>query len=479
MIRVTLAVASLWFGLAAMAAEKAKNHLSGEVSLEQVVRFALAHNAEVQNAIHEIERTRGQYLEVRATALPHATATSSYRQEDKDLLERTSRDIGGLNSIGGSFNDFNRGGDKTWRIAVEIRQLLYSGGQVKSALRIADNTTDIGYLSLRETVDSVIAQTRKQFYAALLNRELIQVAEESIALLEEELKDQKNRFEAGTVPRFNVLRAEVELANAKPDLIRAKNNHLLALLDLAKSAGAPQPAGGRPSFTPRGQLRSASREWSLEAALSSARRNRAALKIQERSVLNETEQVNIAKATGKPRIEANAGYEVRNSRLTDDISKDVNGWYFGVQGTWNIFDAGETKGKVIQSQAKLGTARTKQRDTAQLVELEVHRAFARMREAKETIASQAKTVEQAEEALRLARERLAAGAGTQLDVLDARVALTRARTTELQARYEFSAAIAEFDRATGADTVFDDTFTEPARRQPNSKIWRGTALLRE
>ena len=102
-----------------------------------------------------------------------------------------------------------------------------------------------------------------------------------------------------------------------------------------------------------------------------------------------------------------------------------------------------------------------------------------MREAKETIASQAKTVEQAEEALRLARERLAAGAGTQLDVLDARVALTRARTTELQARYEFSAAIAEFDRATGADTVFDDTFTEPARRQPNSKIWRGTALLRE
>ena len=196
-------------------------------------------------------------------------------------------------------------------------------------------------------------------------------------------------------------------------------------------------------------------------------------------MLNETEQVNIAKATGKPRLEANAGYEVRNSRLTDDISKDVNGWYFGVQGTWNIFDAGETKGKVIQSQAKLGTARTKQRDTAQLVELEVHRAFARMREAKETIASQAKTVEQAEEALRLARERLAAGAGTQLDVLDARVALTRARTTELQARYEFSAAIAEFDRATGADTVFDDTFTEPARRQPNSKIWRGTALLRE
>jgi outer membrane protein TolC len=95
------------------------------------------------------------------------------------------------------------------------------------------------------------------------------------------------------------------------------------------------------------------------------------------------------------------------------------------------------------------------------VELEVQQAYARLQEARELITSQEKVVEQADEALRLARERLSAGAGTQLDVLNAQVALTRARTTQQEALYDFNVALAEFDRATGANTVYDDSFKDP------------------
>ena len=466
------------FALPVAAREKARPTLSGDVSLEKVVAFALKNNPQIREALHEIERTRGQYVEVLASALPLVSATGSYRQEDKDLLENTTSNLGSFSTFGGASNDFSRGGDKNWRFAIETRQVLYSGGKVKSAITIAETTTDAVHLALRDTVEQVIAKTRTQFYSALLNRDLIRVAEESITLLEEELKDQKNRFEAGTVPKFNVLRAEVELANAKPELIRARNNHLISLLELAKTAGVPQPKTGRPPFDAFGQLRATDRAWNLESALTTAKRRRASLKVQERNVRNETEQVNVARAGGKPRLEASAGYELRNSRLTDDISHEANGWFFGVQGSWNIFDAGATEGQVMQAQAKLGTARVRQQDAVQQVELDVHRAFAKVRESKELIASQIKTVEQADEALRLAKERLAAGAGTQLDVLDARVALTRARTTELQALYEFNAAVAEFDRATGANTVFDDTFKDPAREKAKLLL-RGTkAVLR-
>lgn len=466
------------FAWPSSAAEKRQQTLSGDVSLERAVSFALKNNPEIREALFEIERTRGQYIEVRASALPLIAATGTYRQEDKDLLEQNSRNLGTFQSFGATSSDFNRGGDKTWRFAIETRQLLYSGGQVKSAITIAENTTDAGHLALRDTVERVIAQTRQQFYSILLNRELIRVAEESITLLSEELKDQKNRFDAGTVPKFNVLRAEVELANARPELIRAKNNHLLSLLDLAKTIGVPQPKNGRPPFDASGELRVIEHGWTIENALATAKRRRASLKVLERNVRSEVEQITIARAGGKPRLEANAGYELRNSRLTDDLSKEANGWYFGLQGSWNVFDSGATQGKIIQAQANLGSARLKQQDALQLVELEVHRAFARVREAKELIASQMKVVEQADEALRLAKERLAAGAGTQLDVLDARVALTRARTTELQARYQYNAAVAEFDRSTGADTVYDDTFKDPAREKAKLKL-RGTkALLR-
>ena len=477
-MRGFLLLLAAWLACPAEAAQKPGATLSGEVTLQRAVDFALKNNPLIREALYDIQRTRGQYLEVRSEALPTVSATGTYRQESKELLEQSSRNLSSFGSFGASSSDFNRGGDKSWRFAIETRQLLYSGGQVKSAITIARNTTDAVHLSLRDTVESVIAKVRQQFYAVLLNRELIHVAEESIMLLTEELKDQKNRFDAGTVPKFNVLRAEVELANAKPELIRAKNNHLLALLDLAKTSGVAQPKNARPPFDAYGELRMVEHGWSVEKALVTAKSRRALLKVQERNVRNETEQVTIARAGDKPRLEANAGYELRNSRLTDDISKEVNGWYFGLQGSWNLFDAGATEGKVIQAQAKLGTARVRQQDALQQVELEVHRAFARLREAKELIASQLKTVEQADEALRLAKERLAAGAGTQLDVLDARVALTRARTTELQARYDYNVALAEFDRATGADTVYDDTFKDPAREKAKLRLRAGKAELR-
>jgi outer membrane protein TolC len=98
------------------------------------------------------------------------------------------------------------------------------------------------------------------------------------------------------------------------------------------------------------------------------------------------------------------------------------------------------------------------------VELEVQQAYANLQTARETIRSQQKTVEQALEAVRLATERLAAGAGTQLDVLNAQVQLTTARSTELQSRANYNTALAEFDRVTATDTAYAETFDDPVVR---------------
>ena len=87
---------------------------------------------------------------------------------------------------------------------------------------------DAALYSLRNTIDQVIATVRQQFYQVILNKALIGVQEESVRLLESQLKDQQNRFEAGTVPRFNVLQAEVALVNQQPALITARNNFRIA-----------------------------------------------------------------------------------------------------------------------------------------------------------------------------------------------------------------------------------------------------------
>ena len=110
-------------------------------------------------------------------------------------------------------------------VTVQATQALYAGGQIGAAISIAKFTDDSSYFSLRDTIDQTIDTVRQQFYTVLLNRALINVQEESVSCSQDQLKDQQNRFEAGTVPRFNVLQAEVALANQQPQLISARNNY--------------------------------------------------------------------------------------------------------------------------------------------------------------------------------------------------------------------------------------------------------------
>ncbi len=100
-------------------------------------------------------------------------------------------------------------------------------------------------MAFRDTIDQVIATVKQQFYQILLNRALVGVQEESVKLLQSQLQDQQNRFEAGTVPRFNVLQAQVALSNQYPVLITAQNNYRISQLQLAKTLGLDfDPARG-------------------------------------------------------------------------------------------------------------------------------------------------------------------------------------------------------------------------------------------
>jgi outer membrane protein TolC len=90
---------------------------------------------------------------------------------------------------------------------------------------------------------------------------------------------------------------------------------------------------------------------------------------------------------------------------------------------------------------------------------------------RELIQSQEKNVEQAEEALRLAKARLDAGAGTQLDVLNAQVQLLTAQSTRLEALFGYNSALAEFDRVTGAQSTYTEAFAELAPNATRSKVY--------
>src|SRR5207237_2454757 len=149
-----------------------------------------------------------------------------------------------------------------------------------------------------------------------------------------------------------------------------------------------------------------------------------------------------------------------------DVSK---GWLTTVTGSWPIWDSGMAWGKIEQQRALLSQQEITYDDDVRQVELEIQQAASNLLQNRELIQATEKNVEQAREAVRLAKDRLDAGAGTQLDVLNAQVQLTTAQSTRLQALFGYNSSLAEFDRVTGTQSSYTEQFDAIAPRATKSK----------
>ena len=474
-------------------------------TLNQAILTALQRNPALLNAEQEIKRTRGVIIQVRAQVLPQVTARGNFEWTDPHLqgarifgpsttgtTTTPGTTTGGAASLIEALPSQVREvqtplaapsptpaiistaeqSDVSYTISVLGTQLIFNGTSWPQ-IRGTFFQRDSAYFAFRNILDQLIATVKTQFYQIVVNRELVSVNEQSVHLLEAQLKDQQNRFEAGTVPRFNVLQAEVALYNQLPLLITAQNNLRIAKIVLAKTLGLDfQPRRGEsPPLEVVGEMPYIPRTISLANAIELGKERRPFLKQARANVLNQKEQVRAAAGQWLPTITTTGGGEWISSPINSswhDISK---GWLATVQGSLPIWDSGAIAGQVIQQRALLFEAKNTYDDDVRQVELEVQTAYSNLQQNQELIKSQEKNVEQAEEALRLAKARLDAGAGVQLDVLNAQVQLLTAQSTRLQALFGYNSSLAEFDRVTGAQSTYTEMFADVAPRATRTKTY--------
>ena len=423
-------------------------------NLDQAILTALQRNPDILRTRQDIERTKGLYIEMRAAILPQLGATTQFQDIDPHL--------GAFSTTGSGLS----GTERSYSVDLQVTQVIFAGGRIISQIRSADFQRDSTYYAFRDAIDLIVSTVRQQFYLVQLDRALIGVQEESVKLLQSQLQDQQNRFEAGTVPRFNVLQAQVALSNQYPQLITARNNYRIAQLQLAKTLGLdfdPNRGDAAP-LECLGELAYVPRSMPITDAIAVAKVNRPFLKQQKATVLSNRAQIGVARSGFFPQLNATAGEEVRSSPFTDNIRDAKNGYIFGATGTWAIWDWGTTYGRLKQARSILEQSKITLDDDVRQVELEVQQAYSNLQQGRELIQSQEKNVEQANEALRLASARLGAGAGTQLEVLDARVQLTTAQSTQLQALFTYNTAVAEFDRVTATEVQYSTRLDEPSTR---------------
>ena len=466
-------------------------------TLREAIETAFQRNPDILRARQEIRRTKGVQIEVLSQALPHLDATAAFNFTDPGLRGGSSGSSTIITTGGGGgatptplpsatplptaspgtvVATSSTLTDYSYNLNLTGSQLLYNGSVIP-AIRGAGAANDVSIYGLRDTIDRVIALVRQQFYQVILNKQLIGVQEESVSLLESQLKDQQNRFEAGTVPRFNVLQAEVALVNQQPALITARNNFRIAQLQLAKTIGLDfdPRRGDRPPLEAVGELTFTPREIPLPVAIELGKERRAFLKQQRSNILVQVSNLQGAFAGIQPTLNLNGGYAFESSQFSSKLRDVAEGWFFGVTGSWAIFDGLETVGRVKQARATLSQAKITYDDAVRQVELEIQQAYSNLQQDRELYDSQSKNVDQAREALRLASARLGVGAGVQLDVLNAQVALTQAQSTRLSALFSYNADLAEFDRVTATDTVYHDEFDDPlTRRRGETRMTKTT-----
>jgi outer membrane protein TolC len=428
-----------------------------DLTVADAVTTAIKQNPEILGAIQELNTTSGRFISVRSRIIPQVAVKSDYGYTTREL--QVEQDLGA-----GNVND------EAWGVNIEFSQLIYDGGAAIAGIRSTISDEAESYYRLRGVIDRIIAEVKTNFFEVVLNRALIIANQQSVDLLTEQLKDQQNRYEAGTVPRFNVLQAEVALANAKPPLIQAENNYRISMYRLVQLLGMDYPPGfpSEVPFNIVGELDYKPRAIDADQSIRIAVARNPELKAQRQLIIGEAARVDEQFAGYLPQINARAKQSNDSNVMTSNLSNMVNGWFFGVSGSWAVWDGLLTYGNVKTAKARLQQAKINYDNGVREVILQVQQAISNLLQARETVDSQEASVVQGIEALRLAKERLDAGAGTQLDVLNQQTSLLQSQTFLLQAYYDYIRGIAEYDRALSLDTRFQDIFDDPLTK-PQAK----------
>jgi outer membrane protein TolC len=420
------ALALLAIGLSGSAGAEVPSY-----EIEQGVALADAQNPEIVIARKKLEAAHGGLIEARSGYLPSVISSgfADKRQTQSDTRLR----------------------QEDYSASVRALENVYTGGAVSNQVGIAELMIEKQRCELEEVRNRVAMDVRVGFYDLLLNRAKVRVRENSVRALGEEVKTQEERLRAGIVGTLNVGRAQVALANEQPELANAKTQLTNSYLRLGELFGIDFRSNpDQPRFEVAGQLQYAALHPDLNECLGRADANRAHIKALQIDVQIEDRQYLVDRSELRPHVQVFSGYEVYNERDPLVGPEFNHGYLVGVNGSWHLFDGFATKGRMQATHARREAAVAALEAGRRAVASEVRSAFLDLQQGESVLETQTKSVQTADESLEIAKTNLAAGLGTQLDILQATADVTRTRTTRLSAIYLHNVALARLARACGS-----------------------------
>lgn len=396
-------------------------YLSGPLSLEDALARALDFSLALRQELLGRETASAKIQAAYQNVLPSLSASASYRRFDDDLAsvadDGTSRP--------GRFLD-------QYDASLTLSQPLFSG-RIGAAIRASHLTREWTETRIRAAEEQVRFDVQAAYFNAILSQHLFDVKSTSFETAQRQLDETTLRRRQGMASNYDHLRATVEVSNSKAALLQAQNDLDLAFTGLFRLIGA-SPDSQVTLTTPLPLVRET---IAFDDALAVALASRADLATAEYAVRLQREAVVNARAATLPSLSAFFTGTLANPDPHDSASDDWGDeWRAGVNATWTLFDGLATRGAVREAQASLRQLELALQDAEEAVVSEIRQRVLALRTAEEFADSQSQNLDTAREALRLVEVGLREGQNTQVEVMDAREALTTASANYYRSIYD-------------------------------------------
>lgn len=400
------------------------------LTLEDVLELAYRNNPDIRVAQLELERSRAALREAQAGLYPQVSLNGTLQGQNSRTSAITGAGITQREELTGAVSG-----------QVDVTYNIFSSGQRQATIRAAEEQVRLSELELERRRAVLRLNTVNEYYDLQRAIEQIRISTAFLEEAERNLRDTQLREDVGVGTRFDVLRAEVQSANARQQLAQAQSDRQVAQRQLARRLNLP------PSLDVTTVEVAIAGSWplSLEDSIVQAYQSRAELEQQlvQRQISEQQQRAALA-ALG-PQVDLFANYNLQNTFNNDNGFTD--NYSFGIRASWVLFEGGAAAARADQRQADIEIADRRFEETRGTVRFEVEQAYFTLQSNRQNIDTARLAVEQAREALRLARLRFEAGVGTQLDVISAQSDLTEAEVNLVDAILGYNRSLAALERA--------------------------------
>ena len=411
-----------------------------ELNLEDAMQRAFNTNPAITIAGYERDSARASYNAARNSRWISISGTHSTQRSGYDDYHQVKNNITGILSLSKEIGNAHAN-------SLTASMPIFTGGKLNGTIKQAKAGYLISEQGLQKAYNDMRSTVTNGYFDMLQADNMQKLGRESVDRLADHLKNVEAQYEVGVVAKVDVLRSQVELANAKQSLIKAENAYQIAEANLNKIVGLPMDTQLKLDnilvYTPY--------DNDMQYCLDYAAKHRPELEQAKQQVEAAKGALRVAISGHMPQVAATASQSWKDSNWPGD---ENGNWGVGVTVSMNIFDSGVTVSKIHGAEADLAKAHETYRDTVDAVNLDVRSNYLNLREAEKRIDTTKLAVSQAEEDYRIAQLRYMNGVGTNTDVLDAQVALTDAKTNYLQAMYDYNTCKTNLETAIGVPMQF-------------------------